>query len=109
MPSIERIKILCQRVEEGLEYGSADPFHATDVATALLLAVGSLERRVDGFGLPAAAQARVLAELAEARTVLERSDVTLHTAAAIDRQGDLLEASRLVLGVTSVLLRASSA
>lgn len=109
MPSLERINALCQHVGEELEKGPVDALHEVRVATVLLLALGSLERRVGEVQLPAATQERVMGDLAEARSALEQADVSLHTAAVADRRADLMEARRLILDVTSVLLTAVSA
>lgn len=106
MLSLERINVLCQRVGKDLEEGPVDPFQAANVGTVLLLALGVLQRRVAECQLHPATRERVLAELAEARSALEKPDVTLHTAEGVDRRADLLDAQRLILDVTWVLLGA---
>jgi hypothetical protein len=72
----------------------------------LLLAVGSLERRLGERQLPTLTMERVQADLRAARSTLQRVDMTPHHGAERDLSRDLLEARRLILDVTSVLLGA---
>jgi hypothetical protein len=104
MPSLEGIYALCQGVGEDLEKGPVDTLQDVRVATVLLLALGSIERRVGEFQFPAATQERVMDDLAEARSALAQAEVLLHTSAVVDRRADLLEARRQILNVLSVLL-----
>jgi hypothetical protein len=105
MPSLERIRTLCEGIGQELQEGPIDDFRIANAATTLLLAAGSLERRLADFQLPAPVMERVQADLREARTTLRQIDRTDLAAAAADEQrGAMLEARGLILDATSVLL-----
>jgi hypothetical protein len=106
MPSLERIASLCARIGPGLHKGPGLEYRLADATTALLLAVGSLERRLGERQLPTASTERVEADLRLARSLLQWGDVTLHTAAVEELGDDILKARDLVLDATSVLLGA---
>jgi hypothetical protein len=107
MPSLERIRTLCEGIGQELQEGPIDDFRIANAATTLLLAAGSLERRLADFQLPAPVMERVQADLREARTTLrqiDRTDLAAAAAAADEQRGAMLEARGLILDATSVLL-----
>jgi hypothetical protein len=106
MPSLERIAALSEEMGRELDEGVPDARRATSLATVLLLAVGSLDRRLSEQYATAAALERVQADLRAARSALERVDQHLHGTAPGDLRDDLREACRLVTDVTAVLLGA---
>lgn len=106
MPSLERITTLCTRLGQKRDSGAHAEFRVVNEATTLLLAVGSLDRRLSEGQLSAVAGERVAADLQRARSALQRVHMTLHTRPLEDARDDILEARGAVLDATSVLLGA---
>lgn len=100
MLSAQQIASLCEQLGSSLDAGEGLRHRAIDAATALFLAISSLERAVGYHQLPPHAAE----DLERARALLHGIQAVAHTAAEQELRRDVLEARRLILAATSNLL-----
>jgi hypothetical protein len=104
MLSVARIAALCEEIGTGLQDGENLRHRTIDAATALFLAVGSLERALAHNQPPTHVPREVREDLERARTLLLGIEAVAQTAAADELRREVLEARSAILNATSALL-----
>lgn len=104
MLSVQRITALCQEIGTDFQAGDGLRYRLIDAATALFLAIGSLERATERLQVPGHISDQVNADLHSARTVLVGMEALAHTAPDDDLRRDVLRARELILAASSTLM-----
>jgi hypothetical protein len=104
MLSVQRIAALCHEIGTDLHTGDRLRHRAIDAATALFLAIGSLERAMEPLSLPSHVSQQVQADLKRARTMLVGIEAVAHTLPEDELRQDVLRAREAVLTASTTML-----
>jgi hypothetical protein len=108
MLTVQRVAALCEEVGGNLQPGDGLRFRTIDAATALLLALGALDRLLAAHPAPGDVVEKVGHHLEKARSRLHAIQSGAQTAAEDELKRNVVEARRLLLTATSMLLEVTA-